>query len=61
MTRTSLTFLAMLVSLTTAQAQNAEEFFKSRKMTLVTSASVGGGYDQYARLSDWWPATQYGP
>jgi tripartite-type tricarboxylate transporter receptor subunit TctC len=34
----------------TAQAQSAAEFFKNRKMTLVTSASVGGGYDQYARL-----------
>jgi tripartite-type tricarboxylate transporter receptor subunit TctC len=34
----------------TAQAQSAAEFFKNRKMTLITSASVGGGYDQYARL-----------
>lgn len=33
-----------------AQAQSADEFFKGRKMTLITSASVGGGYDQYARL-----------
>ena len=33
-----------------AQAQSAAEFFKSRKMTLITSASPGGGYDQYARL-----------
>jgi hypothetical protein len=33
-----------------AQAQPAAEFFKNRKMTLVTSASAGGGYDQYARL-----------
>jgi tripartite-type tricarboxylate transporter receptor subunit TctC len=33
-----------------AQAQTANEFFKGRKMTLITSASVGGGYDQYARL-----------
>ncbi len=33
-----------------AQAQPAAEFFKGKKMTLVTSASVGGGYDQYARL-----------
>jgi tripartite-type tricarboxylate transporter receptor subunit TctC len=33
-----------------ARAQSAEEFFKNRKMTLITSASVGGGYDQYARL-----------
>ena len=33
-----------------AQAQPAAEFFKNRKMTLITSASVGGGYDQYARL-----------
>lgn len=34
----------------TANAQNADDFFKGRKMTLITSASVGGGYDQYARL-----------
>ncbi len=33
-----------------AQAQTAVEFFKNRKMTLITSASAGGGYDQYARL-----------
>ena len=31
-------------------AQPAGDFFKNRKMTLITSASAGGGYDQYARL-----------
>ncbi len=35
---------------TLASAQQAAEFFKHRKMTLITSASAGGGYDQYARL-----------
>ena len=34
----------------TVHAQPAGEFFKNRKMTLITSASTGGGYDQYARL-----------
>ena len=45
-------FLAILLfcSPTVAQAQPAAEFFKNRKMTLITSASAGGGYDQYARL-----------
>ena len=38
------------VSPLAAQAQTAAEFFKNRKMTLITSASAGGGYDQYARL-----------
>ncbi|MGE3646638.1 MAG: Bug family tripartite tricarboxylate transporter substrate binding protein [Beijerinckiaceae bacterium] len=33
-----------------AGAQDAASFFKERKLTLITSASVGGGYDQYARL-----------
>src|SRR6187455_3167624 len=33
-----------------AHAQSPAEFYKGRRMTLITSASVGGGYDQYARL-----------
>jgi tripartite-type tricarboxylate transporter receptor subunit TctC len=33
-----------------AQAQPAAEFYKGKRLTLITSASVGGGYDQYARL-----------
>jgi tripartite-type tricarboxylate transporter receptor subunit TctC len=33
-----------------AQAQTPEEFYRSKQLTLITSASVGGGYDQYARL-----------
>ena len=44
----SLGLFALLTG--TADAQPAAEFFKNRKMTLITSASVGGGYDQYARL-----------
>jgi tripartite-type tricarboxylate transporter receptor subunit TctC len=31
-------------------AQTAAEFYRGKQMTLITSASVGGGYDQYARL-----------
>ena len=49
MKRTILCIAAMLAP-ALAQAQTADEFFKARKMTIVTSASVGGGYDQYARL-----------
>jgi tripartite-type tricarboxylate transporter receptor subunit TctC len=33
-----------------AQAQTAADFYRGKQITLVTSASVGGGYDQYARL-----------
>lgn len=33
-----------------APAQPAAEFYKGKRLTLITSASVGGGYDQYARL-----------
>lgn len=33
-----------------AQAQTPAEFYRGKQMTLITSASVGGGYDQYARL-----------
>src|SRR5215207_5636456 len=33
-----------------ASAQTPAEFYKGKQITLITSASVGGGYDQYARL-----------
>lgn len=33
-----------------AHAQTPAEFYRGKQMTLITSASVGGGYDQYARL-----------
>jgi tripartite-type tricarboxylate transporter receptor subunit TctC len=33
-----------------ANAQPPAEFYKGKRMTMITSASVGGGYDQYARL-----------
>jgi tripartite-type tricarboxylate transporter receptor subunit TctC len=33
-----------------AAAQSVEEFYRGKRISLVTSASVGGGYDQYARL-----------
>ena len=32
------------------QAQSPAEFYKGKRLTLITAASVGGGYDQYARL-----------
>lgn len=46
-------FLAAAMVLTLAipsRADSVSEFFTGKKMMLVTSASVGGGYDQYARL-----------
>ncbi len=37
--------------LTAAGAQPAEEFYRGkRELTLITSSSAGGGYDQYSRL-----------
>jgi tripartite-type tricarboxylate transporter receptor subunit TctC len=33
-----------------AHAQTVVDFYRSKQITLVTSASAGGGYDQYARL-----------
>ena len=33
-----------------AQAQSVAEFYRGKRINLITSASVGGGYDQYARL-----------
>lgn len=35
---------------TPALAQSVADFYRGKQITLVTSASVGGGYDQYARL-----------
>src|SRR5205085_1580254 len=32
------------------QAQTPADFYRGKQITLITSASVGGGYDQYARL-----------
>jgi len=45
--------LGLLLAATTvaaARAQTPAEFYKGKQITLVTSASVGGGYDQYARI-----------
>jgi tripartite-type tricarboxylate transporter receptor subunit TctC len=33
-----------------AVAQTPAEFFRGKRLTLITAASVGGGYDQYARI-----------
>lgn len=33
-----------------AEAQTPAEFFRGKRLTLITAASVGGGYDQYARI-----------
>jgi tripartite-type tricarboxylate transporter receptor subunit TctC len=40
----------VLVPATGAQPQSVAEFFRGKQISLVTSASIGGGYDQYARL-----------
>ena len=39
-----------LAATTLADAQPVAEFYRGKRISLVTSASVGGGYDQYARL-----------
>jgi tripartite-type tricarboxylate transporter receptor subunit TctC len=39
-----------LASATHAHAQPIAEFYRGKRISLVTAASVGGGYDQYARL-----------
>src|SRR5262245_30511789 len=33
-----------------ASAQAPADFYRGKRLILITSASVGGGYDQYARL-----------
>lgn len=33
-----------------ARAQSVTDFYRGKQITLYTAASVGGGYDQYARL-----------
>jgi tripartite-type tricarboxylate transporter receptor subunit TctC len=39
-----------LIAASHARAQSVAEFYRGKQISLVTSASVGGGYDQYARL-----------
>ena len=53
MIRTAIAAVAACVALAAAaraDAQSAAEFYRGKRISLVTSASVGGGYDQYARL-----------
>src|SRR4051812_4851653 len=38
------------LSVMSARAQDVEDFYKGRTMTLIVSSDVGGGYDAYARL-----------
>jgi tripartite-type tricarboxylate transporter receptor subunit TctC len=40
----------IMVAASHADTQSVTEFYHGKRITLVTSASVGGGYDQYARL-----------
>jgi tripartite-type tricarboxylate transporter receptor subunit TctC len=46
----SLALFLVLASAFSVSAQSIDFFYKDRRLTLITSASVGGGYDQYARL-----------
>jgi tripartite-type tricarboxylate transporter receptor subunit TctC len=39
-----------LIAAARADAQSVAEFYRGKRINLITSASVGGGYDQYARL-----------
>jgi tripartite-type tricarboxylate transporter receptor subunit TctC len=49
--RLALLIAGVLSSATAALAQPAEDFFRSkREINLITSSSVGGGYDQYSRM-----------
>ena len=41
---------AGLLTATQSGAEDVAGFFRGKQLSLVTSASVGGGYDQYARL-----------
>jgi tripartite-type tricarboxylate transporter receptor subunit TctC len=43
-------FLAILFAAGAAQAQTPADFYRGKQITLITSASVGGGYDGYARI-----------
>ncbi|MEA2985379.1 MAG: hypothetical protein QOD94_1633 [Alphaproteobacteria bacterium] len=45
-----LSFLFAASAAVAAQAQAPAEFYRGKQLTMITSASVGGGYDQYARL-----------
>jgi tripartite-type tricarboxylate transporter receptor subunit TctC len=42
--------LGTAVAAPPAPAQAPADFFRGKRLTLITAASVGGGYDQYARL-----------
>jgi tripartite-type tricarboxylate transporter receptor subunit TctC len=50
MRRALIVTLMSLLLTASANAQTAAEFYKGKQLTMITSASVGGGYDQYARL-----------
>ncbi len=42
--------LATLLAAMPAHAQNAEEFYAGKTVSLYIGSSVGGGYDAYGRL-----------
>ena len=45
-----ITGVVAIAAVSVAEAQSPAEFYKARRITLITAASPGGGYDQYARL-----------
>jgi tripartite-type tricarboxylate transporter receptor subunit TctC len=49
-TGAALVFGILIATPIAATAQSPAEFYRGKRVTLITSASVGGGYDQYARL-----------
>ena len=42
--------LTMLVAAQPASAQSVADFYRGKRISLYVSSTVGGGYDQYARL-----------
>lgn len=48
--RTALLFAAAVILPSGAAAESAADFFRGKRINLYVSSTVGGGYDQYARL-----------
>jgi tripartite-type tricarboxylate transporter receptor subunit TctC len=46
----SAVLVGCLALVASSQARSVVDFYRGKQIMLVTSASVGGGYDQYARL-----------
>ena len=48
--RTVVAVLSMIAAAQDSFAQSAAEFYRGKRLNLISSSAVGGGYDQYARL-----------